>query len=468
MTLLPQSLRWRLQLWHGLLLALVVVGFCTAAWRYESATVLQRVQADLRGKVALAMRAMSGARSGVNVWPRQRVEMMEGLFEELEASFGGEEDGGVTPYVISWRRDGSVAARSPGTPEDIERPDLATTTEMVTTAHARGDFQEAFNFTPGGDCILVGRSMAPQHAALRAYAWQMTLTGTVVLLIGLGVGGWVTGHALRPISEIAATARRIARGDLEERITTRGGGEIDELAGVLNETFGRLQQAFVQQQQFTADAAHELRTPTAVILAQAQSALARERDPRTYRAALEACAQAAARLQHLGESLIQLSVFDDAEQGLEMVDGDLSGIAAGAVALLEPLAAARGIQIQCEFVPTPCRCSAPHIEQVVVNLLGNAIRFSPDNAAIRLRTEVDADGMATLSVGDEGPGIEVEHLDRIFERFYRADASRNRRLGGAGLGLAICRSIVEAYGGSVVATSRPGEGSVFTVRLFSA
>ena len=99
--------------------------------------------------------------------------------------------------------------------------------------------------------------------------------------------------------------------------------------------------------------------------------------------------------------------------------------------LLEPLAAARGLQIQCELVPTPCRCSAPHIEQIVVNLLGNAIRFSTDNAVIRLRTEVDADGTATLSVEDEGPGIEEEHLDRIFERFYRTDASRNRRLGGA-------------------------------------
>lgn len=461
----PKSLLWRIQLWHGLLLTLLVVGFGFAAWRYESATTMQRAQDDIRTKLGVVMGTMPGPRASTSTLPRQRIERRSEHFDKLALAFNESDPEGPTFYIISWRPDGRVVAQSPDTPADIVRPEPPSQDTGSIAERSFGEFRESFMFTPGGDSILVGRSIAPEVAELRNYARRLALVGGAILLMGLTVGGWLTSRILRAIPKIALTARRIAGGELDERIPKTGAGELDDLADVLNETFGRLQQAFIQQQRFTADAAHELRTPTAVILAQAQSALARERDPEVYRTALQACAQAATRLQHLGESLIQLSSFDRLEEGIEMVDSDLSTIASAAVAMLRPLAEAQRIEIQCDWVSAPCRCSVPHIEQVVVNLLANAIQFSPDETIIHMRTFVSESGHATLSVEDAGPGIDDEHLAQIFERFYRADTSRNRRLGGAGLGLSICRSIAEAHGGKVTATSVVGRGSIFTLEL---
>ncbi|MEZ5327670.1 MAG: ATP-binding protein [Verrucomicrobiales bacterium] len=465
MNLFPTSLRWRIQLWHGLLLSLLVVGFCVAAWRYESAVTMQRAQEDLRAKLGVVMSTMPGPRASATTRPRQRIERRSEHFAKLAMAFNESDSEVPNFYIISWRPDGRVLARSPDTPADIFRPEPPSQDVGGVLERSSGEIRESFLFTPGGDSILVGRSIAPEIAELRIYAQRLTLAVGTILLIGLTVGGWLTSRTLRAIPKIASTARRIAIGELDERITKTGAGELGDLADVLNETFERLEQAFIQQQRFTADAAHELRTPTAVILSQAQSALARERDPEVYRAALQACAHAATRLQHLGESLIQLSAFDGKEQGIGMVDAELSEIASAAVTMLQPVAEARQIQIQSEWLPAPCHCSTAHIEQVVVNLLANAIQFSPDRAVIHMKTAVDEAGYAKLSVKDEGQGIDAEHLKRIFNRFYRVDSSRNRQLGGAGLGLAICQSIAAAHGGNVTATSSPGQGSVFTLRL---
>jgi signal transduction histidine kinase len=148
----------------------------------------------------------------------------------------------------------------------------------------QGDFRETFIITPPGEIILVGRSIATELNDLQHVAWTLAAVGGGVLLLGLAGGWWIASRALRPVQDISAAAVKISAGDLSQRIATADTeSELGQLSNVLNSTFARLEAAFAQQQQFTSDAAHELRTPVAVLLTQTQSTLNRERSAPEYR-----------------------------------------------------------------------------------------------------------------------------------------------------------------------------------------
>jgi heavy metal sensor kinase len=236
------------------------------------------------------------------------------------------------------------------------------------------------------------------------------------------------------------------------------------LAAVLNSTFARLEASFAQQRQFTSDAAHELRTPITVMLTQTQTALNRERGAAEYRATVEACQRAAQRMRKLMESLLELARLDAGQETLQRVPFDLSKTVNECVELVTPLAEARGLRIHCAAPALPCAGDPERMGQVITNLLGNAIEYSQECGEVRISGERQS-GTVKLSVSNSGPGIAVEDLPRIFERFYRVDKARSGSGGHTGLGLAISKAIVEAHGGSLEAASRPGEGATFTVRL---
>jgi len=320
-------------------------------------------------------------------------------------------------------------------------------------------------FTPGGECLLVGRSMEPEQAALRRYAQWLAAISASVLALGLAVGWWITTGALRPIGEIVSTAKRIARGELGERIPVRQkSSELGRLSLALNETFSQLEESFARQSRFTADAAHELRTPVTIILTQAQHALTRERDATVYKQTLEACVSAARRLRQLTESLLELTTLDAGAVPLKVEECDLADIARDVVTMLKPLAEERGAVFTGELVPARCQADPARISQVVLNLVTNALDHIPGGGAVTYRTCIES-GQALFSVSDTGGGIAAEHLPRIFDRFYRTDDSRNRRTGGAGLGLAICKAITDAHGAKLEVSSVEGSGSVFTLRM---
>ena len=195
--------------------------------------------------------------------------------------------------------------------------------------------------------------------------------------------------------------------------------------------------------------------------------LTRERDTATYQQTLEACVNAARRLQQLTESLLELATHDAGAVALNLEPCDLAMIARETAALVQPLADERRIALAPDLAPAPCRADAKRIAQVILNLLSNALEHSPEGSRIAMRTAAES-GRATFSIEDSGPGIAEEHLPRIFDRFYRADDSRNRRTGGAGLGLAICKAIAEAHGGALEVSSTLGKGSVFTLVIPAA
>jgi heavy metal sensor kinase len=286
-----------------------------------------------------------------------------------------------------------------------------------------------------------------------------------VLALGLG-GGWLlVTRALQPVEEISATASRISLGNLSERINAANTeNELGRLDGVLNSTFAKLESAFAQQKHFTADAAHELRTPLAVIITEAQSTLARERSASEYRETVEGCLETAQQMRQLTQALLELARFDANQEPLCHEPFDLAEQSRACVELVRPLANQRGLQINCNLQPAMVPGDSRRLGEVVANLLSNAVQFNKDQGEIRVETSLQ-DEFAILTVADTGQGITAEDLPRVFERFYRADKSRSRSSGHSGLGLAICKAIVDAHGGTIEASSQPGVGTTFTVRL---
>ena len=318
-------------------------------------------------------------------------------------------------------------------------------------------------FMPSGEWIRVGRNIAPELKELHFIAVTLTGVGAAILILGLAGGWWFVGRALKPISEISATATKISACDMAQRINSaETESELGQLAAVLNSTFARLEAAFAQQKQFASDAAHELRTPVSVILTQTQTALNRERDAESYKQTVEACQRAAQRMRKLIESLLELARFDAGQEVLKQLRFDFSKTVSDCVDLVQTLAEERRVKMVCEALPREITGDSERLAQVITNLLTNAIQFNQPDGEVRVRLESQS-GLAVLTISDTGQGIAPEDLPRVFERFYRADKSRSG--GNAGLGLSICKAIVEAHGGTIEVASEADNGSIFTVRL---
>jgi two-component system, OmpR family, sensor kinase len=332
----------------------------------------------------------------------------------------------------------------------------------------RDGLLECYQFTELGDCVLAGRSLQPLKRAQRRLGWNLAGVGAAVLALGLGGGWWLSTRALRPVEEIRAAAERISGGALSERIaTTEPDSEVGRLAGVLNATFDRLEAAFVRQRRFTDDAAHELRTPLAVLLVEAQSALSRDRSPEEYRETLKATLATAQQMRRLTDSLLQLARLDEGDGLASALPVDVDEVARSQAEALRPLAVGKGLQLEVHAAAARVQGDAERLGQVVTNLVANAIQYTPSGGTVKVRTAASGNG-CLIVVQDSGIGIAAEDLPHVFDRFFRADRARRRAEGHSGLGLAICRAIVEAHRGRISVESAPGAGSTFTVRLPAA
>jgi heavy metal sensor kinase len=332
-----------------------------------------------------------------------------------------------------------------------------------TVVQTMGKFRDMIQTLPPGETIRVGCFIAPEMRELKITGLKLIGVGGIILFFGLAGGWWLVSRAIRPIEQISSTAVKISAGDLSQRINVaEAESELGQLAAVLNSTFARLAAAFAQQQQFTSDAAHELRTPVSVMLTQAQTALNRERTAPEYRDTVEACQRAAQRMRRLIESLLALARLDAGQEPMKRLDFDLSKTARDCVELIRPLADERGVKILCDLSAIKCAGDSERLAQVITNLLTNAIQHNKPDGEVRITAQMQ-NGMAVLTVSDTGAGISAEDLPRVFERFYRADKSRST--GGNGLGLAIAKAVVEAHGGTIDVASEENVGTTFTVRL---
>jgi heavy metal sensor kinase len=264
---------------------------------------------------------------------------------------------------------------------------------------------------------------------------------------------------------MSRTARRITAEDLAERIPGRGAGdELDHLADTLNAMLVRLEAAFAQVRRFAADAAHELRTPLTALRGELEVGLRADRSPGEYRRVLQSALESAERLVRLSEDLLVLS---RASAGglVRSQPVDLEAVVLAVLDAGARLAQGRGVTVRLGAVgPALVTGDAVALERALLNLVDNAVRYTPAGGRVELSLVADADA-AAVTVQDTGPGIAPEDVERIFQPFVRLDAGRAREPDGAGLGLAIARSIVAAHGGSLAVESGPAAGSRFTVRL---
>lgn len=490
------SIRFQLQLWHGLLLVLVLSGFGWLAYRGAAEDHWRRVDQELNEQMMWAFRPPPGMGRGAYgemsrrpappgpSWiapppapgtlppPPDPEQFRSAILERLREIGSG--DVPNLYYCVLFNAEGQELLRTAGAPEQVPLPQPAfpdrgaddrasRSGPFLSAVRNRGDYREVYRFLPMGDRIVLGRSIATDRAALRQRALYLFGAGLALLGIGLFGGWWLTSRALRPVQIISETAARISEGDLSRRIDTSDTrSELGQLVEVLNRTFGRLEEAFERQARFTSDASHELRTPITVMLSQIQTALHRERQPAEYRETLWACQRAAQRMRRLTESLLALAKLDAGQEQLQKERFDLSIVAQESVELVRAPAQERGIEILCDLPPVACDGDAERIGQVALNLLTNAVVFNRRPGRVTIKASRESDG-ARLTVTDTGPGIPSESLPHIFERFYRVDKSRSHSLGGSGLGLSICKAIVDAHGGTLTAESELGVGSTFTV-----
>ncbi|HZL13193.1 MAG TPA: ATP-binding protein [Verrucomicrobiae bacterium] len=483
-----KSIKWRLQLWYGLILVVVLAGFGFTAFQLERGQVFRGIDDELNRRAdILGATLHHPPRREDRPPPDQLPEdqfppmLQENraphafhLRPEDEILFGSNDPHNFYFKIISIRNQNDEIAKSTNQPPNepmIEAhfpqpknsfspfPNQFAKPVPRTFAH----YHAILKILPSGEMIEVGCSISNELEEIRNDAIMLTLIGGVILLIGLAGGWWFVGRSLKPISEISLAAVKISAGDLSQRINVaEAESELGQLAAVLNSTFARLEAAFAQQQQFTSDAAHELRTPVSVILTQTQTALNREREAADYKQTVEACQRAAQRMRKLIESLLALARLDAGQEMLKRLRFDFSKTISDCIELVKPMADERGVKIFSELAPLEITGDSERLVQVVTNLLTNAIQYNHDEGEVRVKLELQ-NGLAILSVSDNGVGIPSEDLPRVFERFYRADKSRSS--GNAGLGLAISKAIVEAHGGTIEISSTEDVGTVFIVRL---
>lgn len=287
----------------------------------------------------------------------------------------------------------------------------------------------------------------------------------VFVVLAAVCGYLLTRRAFAPVRQITQTAREIGEGgDLSRRIGLTGRkDEIHTLAAEFDAMFARLEQAFDREKQFTDDASHELRTPTAVILSQSEYALENTHPQGETRAALESIHTQAARMAALLSQLLMLARADKGRQVVQREPVDLSELVEMVAETEAEQAEARNITVQTELEPgVTVQGDETLLMRLLINLTENAIRYGRPGGQVKL-TLRRQDGEAVGTVEDDGIGIAPEDLDKIWQRFWQADPARSG--GGAGLGLSMVRWIAGAHGGRVTVQSEPGKGSIFTFFL---
>jgi heavy metal sensor kinase len=300
---------------------------------------------------------------------------------------------------------------------------------------------------------------ALDETSLRDTLWTLALifaTG-IPFAAGLAVAGgyFLAGRVLAPVGAMAQRAREITAESLAKRLPVDNArDEFGQLATVFNDTLARLQDAFERLRRFTADASHELRTPLTAMRSVGEVALQNALDGVAYRDVIGSMLEEVDRLTRLVESLLILTRADSGKAQLLAEDLDLGGLTGSVIDQLHVLADEKQQELTLRApIRVPARGDAALIRHALMNLIHNAIKYTPTGGKITVEVHAPG-GQPMIEVRDTGPGIPAAHRDRIFDRFYRVDTSRSREEGGVGLGLAIARWAVEANGGHIVTRRR--------------
>ena len=307
-----------------------------------------------------------------------------------------------------------------------------------------------------------GVTLTDSHIGITDVITRMAIIILPIILLITFLGAlWISTRTFRPIEKIVATANSINDADdLTDRINLKHGPkEMKQLAGAFDRMFERLEKLFEAERQFTSDASHELRTPTAIILAECDRAKRKAKTPEDFRDSIDNIDEQGQRMTTLIDELLGITRLQQGTERFPLAKGDLSEFVTLSAEEFVP-ADDRGIRFETEITPDiECSFNASLISRVIYNLLQNAYKYGRDNGYVRLSLDKE-DGSAVIRVRDNGQGIAEEDLDKIWQRFWQADSSRGPEAGN-GLGLSMVKEIAELHGGSVRAESTQGKGSEF-------
>jgi two-component system OmpR family sensor kinase len=371
--------------------------------------------------------------------------------------------GGVPPRLPA-----SIAVPDHATAPDGERAVYFT----VSARSGGGRYRVRASIEPQHprNVLVIASSLAGVDGTLHRLSLIELLATLGVLAAIVGLGLWVVRLGLRPLRAIETTAAGIAAGDLTRRVERADERtEVGRLGIALNAMLGQIESAFRAREaserklrRFVADASHELRTPLAAVRAYAElfgrGASAR---PDDLERSMSGITRETERMSLLVEDLLLLARLDEGRP-LEREPVELAEVVGEAVDAARAVEPERPIDADLEEVRVVG--DRDRLRQIVDNLLANARVHTPSGTRVQVSVQ-RRDGLAEIAVSDSGPGLSEDELSQVFERFYRADSSRTRAAGGAGLGLSIVAAVARAHGGDVTARSEPGGGATFVIEL---
>ncbi len=473
------TIRRRLTLWYTVALGVTVVAFATLLYLERRASSVRELDQRLLLEADLADRWLSESYSVLGrivTTAGSRPALDPGISAYLEA---------VRDYLIVADTIGQVLALSDVT-RDLDAADLQTLTaelDTLRTAKRSGTLDlgpplgtvrflavRVERAGPEVGAVLVATSLSQVAFGPAALLRSMLLIAPVILAGAAVVGYWLAGTSLRPVEGIMDEVEAISDGrSLHRRLAVPiSGDEMARLALTVNGMLARLEQSFASLHRFTADASHELKTPLMVLRAGVERALVHPGMPAEILQSLDETLAQINQMSEMVENLLTLARADEGRAPLAVEEGDLRDLIGDVAETAGMLGESAGITVTSKMptAPVPMAVDRHRIREMLLNLVTNAIKYTPQGGTVALSLARE-DGSVVFTVADTGIGIAPGDLPHIFDRFWRADPARSRtgERPGTGLGLAITKWIAEAHGGSITVQSRPGRGSVFTVRL---
>jgi two-component system OmpR family sensor kinase len=464
------TVRTRLTVWYVSMLAFVLIGVIAVIYVLLSRALYQRIDDNLYSVIGIATTSLANdLAEGQTVDDAARSTAAELASRQLLVAIY---DGGGRLLGEAGREDDVVI---PATPmSEIATTGLSTLTTVVETDDLDDRHRLAYRrvTTPPGVeyIVVVGSSLEPTDEELGSLRGILAYVVPLALVVA-GLGGWfMARQSLSPVVAMADRARQIGVVNLGLRLpVVNPRDELGRLAEVFNELLARLEASVDQQRQLMADASHELRTPVTIVRTASRVALQQPARTETeYRETLEIVEQEAIRLSRIVDDLFTLTRADAGSYPMQIMPMYLDEVVDDVVRAARVVAGQRGVSITTDAIhPAPFTGDEDLIRRLIINVLDNAIRYSPESVVVRIALDRVGSSYA-ISVSDEGPGIAPEAQSRIFERFYRVDSARTRggaHDGGAGLGLALARWIAQAHEGEIKLATSSRLGSTFVITL---
>ena len=453
------SIRWRLTLWYGAVLSVILAGFSGAVYLLMEHHLLTLTDSALSEELAEVAEEIG------------RTESYSSLPGVLRTRFPGHEG-----YELQVRTVGgellfrSVGIESRGLPSLAVRGhgiDLPVYASITLDSRRPVRLASCEVAGPAGTLLIQAAvTLVPNARALQELVTVFLTLGPMALAFAVGGGYWLARKALSPVDRMAATAAEITATRLDRRLAEPETlDELGHLARTFNTMISRLQRSFDEVRRFTADAAHELRTPLAVMRTEAEVALRSPRSPDRDARVLENLLEEIERLSRLVSQLLFLCREDTGIGTTNFQPIRLDALVRNVVEHIEVTAKEKGLNLRaglgdaCDIEGDPDR-----LRQLFFNLLDNAIKYTSPGGSVTVEAG-PLNGHVRVIVTDTGIGIPGEHLPHVFERFYRVDSSRSPETDGNGLGLAICWSIAESHSGRLAIESTPGIGTRVSVVL---